>query len=428
MTLELERLAVHLPRIGEEAAATRVRSGQRLAQARAALVAASDIAAVDARVREARTSWLLASPLEPPATRHPRPEPRPYTIVAVDGSHHELDRFAATSCAIVNLGGWRIRYGDTPEAEPLAGLHVLTGDELAPEEEPGAGNDASAVDGMRGALLGALRQMHELRFLTEAANDALADPANHPVVGLLDGNLVLWSLTAATSAARRLILDEGILAALDELRQIANRAEFAFGGYISQPGATEVVNMLRLQPGACYRGSGEQVDCGRRDEGPQSNSGAGCEQRAPSGARPCDSVATTDRALFATVLEPGERSATFLSIATNKRSVQATAYEPRGHYPAFCYIAAGNGEIARIEFPRWLHEKPGALDLLHAAVLDQCERGWGYPIALQEAHERAVLTGEDRRVFESLVEREMDQRGVAPPGAGKQMSKRARSL
>lgn len=416
MTLELERLAAALGRIGDAAETDRVRALERVANARSALRAADDITVTARRVLEARTSWLLAEPLEPPTTRHPRPAPRPYTVVAVDGSHAELDRFAATSCAIVNLGGWRITYSDAPAAEPLGDLRVLTGDDLAFENDSAADRDASVVDLLRGAPLGALRQAEELRFIAEAAREALAERANHPAIGLVDGNLVLWSLAATSDAATRRILDDGALAALDVLREVAARAPFAFGGYVSHPGSTEVVNMLRVQAGVCYRTSAQRVECTR------------CEERADDGSRPCDTVATTDRRLFAALLAPGERSAAFRSITTNTNSVQVRHYQRRGHHPAFCYVAVGDDEIARLEFPDWLVDVPGALELLHAAVLDQCERGWGYPIALQEAHERAVLTAEDRRAFETLVEREIERRGLVGASAGKRMSKRVRAI
>ena len=411
MTLELERLAEALPRVVETAQRERKRGTQRLARARAALEAAADVDAIAARVKEADTSWLLAVPLEPPATRHREPEPGPYTVLAVDGSHADLDRFAATACAIINLGGWRIRYGAEAEAEPLSKLALLAGDDLA----FGDRDDASRTDFARGAPLGSLRTAEELRFLAEQAREALADTSNHPLVGLVDGNLVLWSLTANGSEVRRRILDDGILQALDDLRALTERLPLTFAGYISRPGSTEVVNMLRVQPGVCYRPEGQAVDCGR------------CEQRSADGARPCDSVAVTDTWLFERILRPGERSAAFRSVTKNHNAIQRTAYEPRGHEPAFCYLHTGD-EVARLEFPAWLATQPDKLDLLHGAVLDQCRRNGGYPVALQEAHERAVLTTGDRMAFATLVERALEAEGIVAGMAGKQMSKRVRGL
>ncbi|HWO93463.1 MAG TPA: DNA double-strand break repair nuclease NurA [Dehalococcoidia bacterium] len=413
MTLPLERLAESLPRIRDEALFERTRAVERRANALSALRAASDVEAVTQRVEDAITSWLVAVPLEPPTTRHPRPpSPGVYTILAVDGSHAELDRFAATSCAVINLGGWRIQYGRNAQAELLRDLRVLTSQDLDCAER----DDASRVEMLSGQPLGALRTVEELRFLEQAAAEALSEPDSHPVVGLLDGSLVLWSVSTRTQAARRRIIDEGVIPALNKLRQLAQLYPFAFCGYISHPGSTEVVNMLRVQPNVCYRPSNDRVECQR------------CEQRADDGSRPCDLVAINDRALFAALLAPGERSAAFRSVSKNKDSVQNQSYEPAGHAVAFCYVRVGVDEVARLEFPLWLAAQPGALDLLHAAVLDQCERGPGYPIALQEAHELAVLTGPDRMTIERLIEDALQASGVPTSVAGKRGSKRWRMI
>jgi hypothetical protein len=39
------------------------------------------------------------------------------------------------------------------------------------------------------------------------------------------------------------------------------------------------------------------------------------------------------------------------------------------------------------------------LALVHTCVCDQAEKGQGYPVALSEAHERAVVRGADRETF-----------------------------
>ena len=69
-------------------------------------------------------------------------------------------------------------------------------------------------------------------------------------------------------------------------------------------------------------------------------------------------------------------------------------------------------EIARIEVPEWVVEGPELLDLVHATVCDQAEKGNGYPVALSEARERAVVRGTDREIFykflrDAFVERDL---------------------
>jgi len=61
-------------------------------------------------------------------------------------------------------------------------------------------------------------------------------------------------------------------------------------------------------------------------------------------------------------------------------------------------------------------------------VYDQCQRGRGYPSALQEAHEQAVITGPERRVVESLVEEALAREGVVLARSGKATSKKERGV
>ena len=85
-------------------------------------------------------------------------------------------------------------------------------------------------------------------------------------------------------------------------------------------------------------------------------------------------------------------------------------------------------EVARIETPSWIAGDPAALGLLHAAVLDQCAKGPGYPVALQEAHERAVVTMADRRAFWAIVQSTLESKGAASGGSLKAKSKRLRAV
>jgi hypothetical protein len=101
-----------------------------------------------------------------------------------------------------------------------------------------------------------------------------------------------------------------------------------------------------------------------------------------------------DAVVLERLLEPGQRSPRFRSAAT----VTAAYDEPID----FVYLHAG-AEIARIEIPAWVD--PVGLDRLCAMVLDQCRKGLGYPVALAESHEQAVVRGPDRRAFLDLVRR-----------------------
>jgi hypothetical protein len=95
------------------------------------------------------------------------------------------------------------------------------------------------------------------------------------------------------------------------------------------------------------------------------------------------------------------------------------------HQVYFFYLKVDD-EIARVEVPEWVALKPGLLDLTHALVLDQCRRGQGYPVALSEAHEQAVVTGSDREEFWSLVERSLEEEKMPAYNSTKSRSKKTR--
>jgi NurA-like 5'-3' nuclease len=95
------------------------------------------------------------------------------------------------------------------------------------------------------------------------------------------------------------------------------------------------------------------------------------------------------------------------------------------HKVYFFYLRVGD-EIARLEIPQWVAKDEGLLNLTHALVLDQCQRGQGYPVALSEAHEQAVVTTADREEFWQLVESLMVEEHMPTPTSAKSQSKRTR--
>ncbi len=114
-----------------------------------------------------------------------------------------------------------------------------------------------------------------------------------------------------------------------------------------------------------------------------------------------------------------ERSALFISDS----SVVRKRYGE--HWVYFFYLRV-DGEIARVEIPQWAARDENLLNLTHSLVLDQCRRGQGYPVALSEAHEQAVVTGADRENFWQLVESSLVDEHLPTLGSAKSQSKRTR--
>ncbi|MBI4297036.1 MAG: DNA double-strand break repair nuclease NurA [Chloroflexi bacterium] len=320
--------------------------------------------------------------------------PSDYAVLASDGSHIDVDRNAPASCYLINIGTVKLEYGAHPQAS------LSNSPRLAFQEDRAiVAPQGSDQEPLQGAVLAAQRTVEECRALAD-----LSQSTPTPALGLLDGSLILWGLAGQEyDGPRRFVRDallsRGLVPALDEL---ARREGLALASYISLPGAAEVVNTLRL--GLCPL---EPANCDR------------C--RKERGVQECQAISgVLDRHLFGEWLEPGQRSALFLSPS---RIVQ-DYYGP--HRVAFFYLRLEE-EVARVEVPLWVEER-GLLGLVHSLLLEQCRLGMGYPVALSEAHEQAVLTTADREAFWALVSREMSGQGLEVGTSAKSLSKRRRWL
>lgn len=351
------------------------------------------------RIAESKTTWLIAGITEDLAAgREAPPCPSEFTVVATDGSHIGIDRDSPARCYVINIGCIALTYGSRPDAILRSRPTLYSGkDDMAIVDPQGSGEQV--VDG---GLLGIKRHVAECSELAELAEELASD---RPVLALVDGTLVMWGLAghAYPEYVRTELLKNGFLQALDRIRDAGQGDGVAIASYISLPRSTEVVNALRVA--ICPH---DPPDCDRH-----------CSRGSSSTAKECDAVAgVRDRDVFLTVLKPGERSSAFIS----RSSVVPDYYGE--HEVRFFYVRTGD-EIARVEYPRWVEDR-GLVGLLHALVLDQCARGRGYPVALSEAHEQAVLTGADREQFRLLVEQALADQRMDVVSSEKGRSKRTR--
>jgi GNAT superfamily N-acetyltransferase len=355
-----------------------------------------DIEHLRRKIVASRTTWLVAGLVEGLDQHCPAPPlPAEFIVMATDGSHIDVDRHRSARCYLINIGRVVLHYGDRPGAV-LDSLPRLYAEEkdlvIAPSE--GKGREQP----IEGALLGARRSVEECRHLAEMATEL---PPGSSALALLDGSLILWGLEAYPEFVSETLVDKGLLTHFDRMRDLNRDKKLALASYISQPRATDVVNALRVA--ICPH---EPVDCDRF-----------C---AAGEKRPCDAVAgLQDRELFASLLEPGERSALFIS----QSSVVEKHY--REHTVYFFYLRLDD-EIARVEIPLWVARDRDLVNLAHRLVLDQCQRGQGYPVALSEAHEQAVVTTADRENFWQLVEANLVEEHLPTSTSGKSQSKRTR--
>ncbi|HEX5504318.1 MAG TPA: DNA double-strand break repair nuclease NurA [Thermomicrobiales bacterium] len=343
-----------------------------------------------ARLTDPRTrqSWTPARPVDTFNGAHPAPPaPADFSVLATDGSFILPDRHSPARFYLINIGRVHLHYGARPDAD----LSSVTELRYREQEMRIAGHIP-----VNSTILGLKRATDEL-----AALAALAQDAPRPAVALQDGTLILWALAGQDRAVQEWVLPD-FLAALDALRERG----IPVASYISYPGGDDVLDALRLA--VCdFPARGRPIDCDA------------CRRERDTPA--CAIIpALPDRQLFEHIarLAPGERSDVYASTSKILRDYGEHAIH-------FFYLHTGV-EIARVEIPAWVAQHRPSLDLLHAALYDQCRRGRGYPSVLQEAHEQAVIHGDERRVVEQLVEEALARLGVVMLRSAKDASKRSR--
>lgn len=328
-------------------------------------------------------AWLVAKPLEPMAVAYdPPPCPRAYAVAAADGSQIDMDRHGIADCWVINIGRVALIYG--PNAEYRAETRPTLGYSDADLVLQDSHSDHEVR--VTGDVLAARRDQFEGLRLAEYAREL---PADLPRVALMDGTLVRWTLNKFDPWLRDLFLQDQFTY-LEEMHALP----CPIASYLSRPRADEVVGLVQfLQAQGNFDTWKQQYP--RRFDGPYRG--------------------VIDHLLFGEMLRDGQRSARFQSMSR----INVTSY-PQPHTIQFFYLKVGR-EIARVEFPAWVADE--SLGLLHTIVYDQCTRGMGYPVAVQRAHEQAVIHDGDRRQLESLIERLFARADVPTVRSAKAVSK-----
>jgi len=331
------------------------------------------------------------------ASYAPAAPPRDWSVVSVDGSHIDVDRHLPVPCYLVNLGGCVLTYGSHPDSRFFSQPTLGADQADLYLEDPETVNREEAITG---PLLGLIRTVRELRRLVEVVQEC---PPELPVLALVDGTLVLWGLSGQgyRPFVRRALLQDGLLAALEELRLMAQRRPITLAAYVSLPRTTEVTNAVR----SCL--------CPHDIAYCQSH----CSHRR-STEGPCDLAnGFLDRELFQGILRDGERSPIY---RTNPQAAQ----EYYGEHQVYFYYLQSGEEIARVEVPQWVAQDEKLLELGHSLIVGQCRKGSGYPVAISEAHEQAVINGADRHLFKELVTQTLERQGLATYTSQKERSKK----
>jgi len=133
---------------------------------------------------------------------------------------------------------------------------------------------------------------------------------------------------------------------------------------------------------------------------------------------PCEiSNNILDREVFSNLLREGERSPVY-------RTDPQAAQEYYGEHQVYFYYLNSGEEIARIEIPGWVAKDERLLSLGHSLIMEQCKKGNGYPVAISEAHEQAVINGSDRYLFKEMVNQALERQGINTYSSQKDRSKK----
>ncbi|GAB1420072.1 DNA double-strand break repair nuclease NurA [Anaerolineales bacterium] len=121
-----------------------------------------------------------------------------------------------------------------------------------------------------------------------------------------------------------------------------------------------------------------------------------------------------DQQFFQAFLPPGHRSAVMV-----QNSPQNAIFAERNpaYEIAFFYLKVANAymsRVIRVDIPIWVANDPGAVDTLHALLLQQCQmQGRNpYPYAISRADELAVVKHTEAEKLRQLIRQELRKKGV----------------
>jgi hypothetical protein len=296
----------------------------------------------------------------------PAPPPaQEYAVLGIDGSQIYPERhMSGIGCFVVNTGGCLLHYGQSSSVELFSTPQVLIPEHLSDD----FGHfSLDMVDLQREATEFAIAYKKSLQAL-ERLPQTLPQQ-RPPFIFLFDGSLIFWHLEGKPLEVR----DAFLRVYLDTLQKFYDQA-IVMVGYISMPKSRELVNLVRI--GLCRFNRANCIKC-----------------HAAFSDFPCNAVdAVIDAHLCSTLLHKHTRTNIFYSTS------KIVDHYPSFLKPAFFYMDVGS-EVVRLEVPTWVVNDPSAIDLICAITIDQVTKGHGYPVALAEAHEQAVIRSTDRDFF-----------------------------
>ena len=360
MPINFQEIYTRIREIGAGAQERKKKKEERQELARSLLAAyASELDFLRSKVdaaRQADANIRCAYPLaESLASSHPaRDAAADAVLIAADGSQILPDRHAALQYYAINVGAIAMKIGSGDAPEIFTDTHLQMLDEF----------DDTFFSDSQVALQ---RDVTERKKLLEIAE-------KHPglVIALAEGQLELWGAIDNENARD---FEKNLQDYLDVLKSLEKR-QAVTAGYVDKPGANWVVRLLEVATI------------------PEN------ELKNIKRFRPL--LGATDLWLFSQILDRHERSAIF---ALQAKSAEKYTDSISIH---FFYLNVGDKKhpkIARVDIPLWVVQNENALNILHAALIEQSKLMGNepFPYLLHRAHEIAVVTHREKEQIDQML-------------------------
>ena len=284
-------------------------------------------------------------------------------IWAADGSQIIPDPHLALQFGVINVGLIRLTSGQTPRQQIESRL--LFAEEIYTAQGYLVGEEIIALR----------RDFQERDQLLKAGLQE-----QDTVLTLTDGPLELFR-EGKESREYQMLLEQY----LSVLSQMAERGLLT-AGYVDKPRADLLVRLLELQ----------LIPDDKLDEAGR--------------LRPLLGVADTE--CFASILQPGQRSAIFKLQA---KSAQRFSGQLAIHFFFLNVGREGKPQVARVEIPQWVAQDAQQVALVHHALITQCRQmgSKAYPYILHRAHETAVVSFAERDRLMEMLQIEMLNQGLS---------------
>ncbi len=301
----------------------------------------------------------------------------PHIVLSVDGSQIYPDRHNVSPCFLINTGSVILPYAVPHQSVQFYSnptVFVSFNDSEIPFTVDMVNGKRQEFEMQEGLAL-AQRIKNERHNGNDGVNSVL----------LFDGSLIFWHLSSKEKDIKDMFLQSYCSLLLELYHE-----KIATAWYISSPKSKELVNLLRLYL---------------------------CDFD-PNKKYAYESI---NRVIDATIMSFFLPECMRTIVFKNCSSI--SDYYPPSVRPFFFYLNTGN-EIGRVEIPAWIAHDQEKVDFIAAVVIDQCVKGGGYPVALAEAHEQAVIKGPDREFFYHYLQKMTMERGRRVGVSCKSLKKR----